>query len=295
MDDRLRPLWDFDDLDATETRLHVQLEAETADAERAEVLTQLARVRGLRGDFEAGDALLDQAAGLGGASPAVATRVDLERGRLRRSGGDPVTARPLLESAFARALEACQHFIAADAAHMVALVATDRDDFVDWTQRGVALAEVHEDASYWLGPLLNNLGWEHYEAGELEPALDAFERALEARERDPAYAGAIEIARYAIGKTLRALGRSEEAIPLLEQAVAWSERQGAPDGWFHEELAEEYAAVGRADDARRQARIAIPLLERDDPSFAGDSERRGRLADVASDSALPPECSTCSD
>ena len=281
MDDRLRPLWDFDDLDATEGRLRARLEAEKAEAGRAEVLTQLARVCGLRGDFGAGEALLDEAASLADTNPIVVARVDLERGRLRRSGGDPVAARPLFESAFALALEAHQHFIAADAAHMVALVAADRADVVEWTQRGLALAELHEDASYWLGPLLNNLGWEHYEAGELEPALDAFERALRARERDTANAGAVEIARYAVGKTLRGLGRSDEAIPLLEQAAAWAEAEGAPDGWFHEELAEEYAAVGRDDDARQQARLAVPLLEHDDPSFANDDGRRARLGDLA--------------
>ena len=282
VDDRLRPLWDFDDLDATERRLQSQLDAETADAGRAEVLTQLARVRGLRGDYGAGEALLDEATSLAGADPTVGTRVDLERGRLRRSGGDPVTARPLFESAFALALEARQQFIAADAAHMVALVATDRDDVVDWTQRGVELAELHDDASYWLGPLLNNLGWEYYEAGDLEPALDAFERALRAREREPRNAAAVEIARYAVGKTLRALGRADEAIPLLEQAVAWAEVEDAPDGWFHEELAEEYAAVDRPDDARRQAMLAMPLLERDDPSFTEDAARAARLASLAS-------------
>ena len=281
MDDRLRPLWDFDDLDATERSLQSQLEAETADAGRAEVLTQLARVCGLRSDFGEGEALLDEAASLGRANPTVSTRVDLERGRLRRSGGDPVTARPLFESAFALALEARQHFIAADAAHMVALVAKDRDDVVDWTQRGVELAELHEDASYWLGPLLNNLGWEYYEAADLEPALDAFERALRARERDSENAAAVEIARYAVGKTLRALGRADEAIPLLEQAVAWAEVEDAPDGWFHEELAEEYAAVSRPDDARQQARLAMPLLEAADPAFADDDERAARLRALA--------------
>ena len=279
--DRLRPLWDFDDLDATEVRLEAQLEAEPEDAGRAEVLTQLARVCGLRGDVEAGDALLDDAGALGGDSRIVASRVDLERGRIRRSNGDPTSARPLFESAYALALAEHEHFLATDAAHMVALVATDRDDFVDWTQRGIELAELHDDASYWLGPLLNNLGWEHYEAGELEPALDAFERALRARERDPANAVAIEIARYAVGKTLRALGRADEAVPLLEQAVAWAEAEAAPDGWFHEELAEEYAAVGRHDEARVQAQRAIPLLEAADPAFAEDAERAGRLRTLA--------------
>ncbi len=94
-------------------------------------------------------------------------------------------------------------------------------------------------------------------------------------------AAAVEIARYAVGKTLRRLGRSDEAIPLLEQAVAWAEHEGAPDGWFHEELAEEYAEVGRDNDARQQANLAVPLLERDDPSFANDDGRRARLGNLA--------------
>ena len=281
MDDRLRPLWDFDDLDGTETRLRAQLESEASDTGRAEVLTQLARVSGLRGEFDAGDAVLDEAAAIGGDVPSVSVRLDLERGRLRRSSGEPASARPLFESAFALALEEQQHFVAADAAHMVALVAESRDDVVDWTRRGIELAELHDGAAYWLGPLLNNLGWEYYEAGELEPALDAFERALEARERDPENPAAIETARYAVGKALRGLGRAGEAIPLLERATAWAEAEGAPDGWFHEELAEEYAAVGRLDDAHVQALLAVPILERDDPSFADDMGRRARLDALA--------------
>ena len=51
--DRLRHLWDFYDLDATEQRLRAQLEHESEAAGRAEVLTQLARVVGLRNDFDA--------------------------------------------------------------------------------------------------------------------------------------------------------------------------------------------------------------------------------------------------
>jgi tetratricopeptide (TPR) repeat protein len=281
MSDWLRALWDFDDLDGTEARLHEQLEREVSDPGRAEVLTQLARVHGLRGRFESGDALLDDAHVLAGGSAAVEARIDLERGRLRRSSGYPNAARPLFESAHATALETEQHFLAADAAHMVALVAGDREQFVEWTTRGIELGERHESASYWRGPLLNNLGWEHYEAGDFEQALDAFERALRAREEDASDAQAVELARYALGKTLRALGRPDEAIPLLEQAVAWAEAEGSPDGWFHEELAEEYAAVGRDDEARAQAALAIPLLERDDPSFR-DDDRSERLAELAS-------------
>ncbi len=203
MSDRLRELWDFADLDGSEGRLRAQLAAEATDEGRAEVLTQLARVEGLRGDFEAGERLVVEAEELAGAQGAAAVRVDLERGRIRRSSGDREAALPLFESAFAKAVDAVDWFLAADAAHMAALAAPDPDGFVAWTQQGIELGDEHEAAAYWAGPLLNNLGWHHYEAGEHELALDAFERALAARERDPANPGAIEVARYAVGKALR--------------------------------------------------------------------------------------------
>jgi tetratricopeptide (TPR) repeat protein len=281
MADRLRALWDFGDLDGTERRLRAALEDEATDEGRAEVLAELARVQGLRGDFDAGERLVDEAAALASDSGVASSRIDLERGRLRRSSGNREAALPLFESAFASASGLREWFIAADAAHMVALVARGREGLVEWTQRGIALAEEHEEAAYWAGPLLNNLGWEYYDAGDFEPALDAFERALAAREREPEKQEPIAIARYAVGKALRALGRTGEAIPLLESAVAWAAGAGAPDGWFHEELALEYDAVGRADDAREQATLAIPLLEAADPSFADDAGRRARLTELA--------------
>ena len=279
MTDRVRQLWDFDDLDGTEERFQDRLTDE-ADSERAEILSQLARIQGLRGDFDAGERLVEEAQVLCGDEKARA-RIDLERGRLRHSRGNREAALPLFESAFAIALEAGELFIAADAAHMAALSAPDHEAFVAWTERGIELATAHGDASYWLGPLLNNLGWELYEAGELDAALHAFEGALEAREQEPENRAAIEIARYAVGKTLRALGRPRLGIPYLERAVAWAEHVGVADGWFHEELAEEYASVGRLDEARDQARLALPLLEEADPAFVEDPERAARLRDLA--------------
>jgi tetratricopeptide (TPR) repeat protein len=284
--DTLRPLWDFDDLDATERRLRDLLDHQTDDGRRAEVLTQLARVNGLRGELEQGEALIEEAETLAGSSMRARARIDLERGRLRRSGGDPKSALPLFEAAFASAEDAGELFIAVDAAHMAAIADSGDEGMLTWTQRGIELAEAADrSVRYWLGPLLNNLGWHYYDAGDYEQALEAFERALRERERDPENPQAIEVARYAVGKTLRALARPGEATPLLEEAVAWAEGDGKPDGWFHEELAENYAALGRTADAREQARRALALLSDDDPTFDGHGERAKRLRQLAAGDA----------
>ena len=67
MPDRLRPLWDFSDLDASERRFRAALGEEPSAAGRAEILTQLAalseslelidhKIDVYRGRLEAGDA-----------------------------------------------------------------------------------------------------------------------------------------------------------------------------------------------------------------------------------------------
>jgi tetratricopeptide (TPR) repeat protein len=180
--DRLRPLWDFDDLDGSELRLEAQLETDTVANDRAEVLTQLARIAGMRGLFEDGNRLVDQAGALGPTSSAARARIRLERGRLRRSAGDPAAALPLFESAYEIATDGGEHFLAADAAHMAALV--DPGGIQAWTDRGMAITLREPDAAYWRGPLLNNLGWDSFGHGDYEGALDAFELALAAREED---------------------------------------------------------------------------------------------------------------
>lgn len=288
MSDRLRPLWDFGDLDSSETRLRAQLDKET-ESGRAEVLTQLARVEGLRGDFEAGERLIHDAEALAGASAVARARIDIERGRLVRSGGDAEAALRHFESSFSTALEAGELFMAVDAAHMAALAAPDRDGFVEWTNRGIELAEDAEPSvRYWLGPLLNNLGWHYYENHEYEPALDAFERALAARERDPENRAAVELALYSVAKTLRALAHPSEALPLVERAVSSAEVDGREDGWLHEELAETYTALGREGDAREHAEKALALLPEADPEFEAGSDRAERLHRMVAAAAHGP-------
>jgi tetratricopeptide (TPR) repeat protein len=243
--DPLRAYWDFGDLDASEARFR---------ALRAEALTQLARVEGMRERFDEGDRLLDEAAQE--RDERVGIRIDLERGRLRRSSGDKEAALPLFESAFAAAVQAGEDWLAADAAHMCALAAPDRDGFVAWTERGLELAARSEAAAYWESALLNNLGWELFDAGDHEEALAAFERALAAREREPERRAEIAIARYCVGKALLALDRPEEAAAQLERGI---EQAPEPDHYLQEELAEAYRALGREEDARQHAELSARL------------------------------------
>jgi tetratricopeptide (TPR) repeat protein len=235
--DRLRPLWDFNDLDASQARFVEQLEREPDDAGRAEVLTQLARIEGLRGDFTACAELLDRADALAG----VTVRGQLERGRMLRSSGDPAAALPLFEAAYEHALATGELYLAGDAAHMAAIAG----DMETWTQRGLDLAEREPDAVYWRGPLLNNLGWHLHGAGAQEEAIAAFEQALAARELDPERPYAIEIAHYALAQALRTAGRAEEALPHAEHAVAWAKQAGVSDAEFDQELAACREAVRR--------------------------------------------------
>ena len=200
MGDRLRPTWDFDDLDGSQQRFRALLEEEQTDDGRAEILTQLARVEGLRDRFDEGDALLDEAEALAGSTPVVRVRIDLERGRLRRSGGDPEAALPLFEAAFETALAIPHEFLAVDAAHMVAIAAPELETRLAWSNRGIDLAHASSDpeVTYWLGSLFNNVGWDYFDAGDYESALDWFGLALVERQKRPDEPKRIELAREAV-------------------------------------------------------------------------------------------------
>jgi tetratricopeptide (TPR) repeat protein len=85
-------------------------------------------------------------------------------------------------------------------------VSENRAAMDEWTQRGLDLGEREPSAAYWAGPLLNNLGWAYFDAGEHQHALELFEQALEVRRRDPDNPDAIVFAEEAVETARRALG-----------------------------------------------------------------------------------------
>jgi hypothetical protein len=104
--------------------------------------------------------------------------------------------------------------------------------------------------------LLNNLGWRHAQRGEHTDSLAAYRGSLEAHEQNARYPCLREVARVGVARALRNLGRTKQALPLLEQAVAWAQAGGRPDRAFHDELAAAYADLGPTDEATDQERLS---------------------------------------
>jgi tetratricopeptide (TPR) repeat protein len=238
-----------------------------------------ARKLGLAGDFAAGHTLIDQASRLAGDDPEARAICAIERGRLCNSAGDRGKARLLFSEAWQLARQAGAHALAVDAAHMQAIVGT-LDDAVEWTAAALAHIDEHPVAETWRGPLLNNLGWSYFDAGRFADALALFEQAVELR-RSAGEKRELRIARYAVIRTLRALGRMEEARRLAEETAAAAAADGAQAPYVLEELAECRALLGDLDGARDSARQALAVLEQDQAFIRNEAERLARLRQLA--------------
>lgn len=211
--DVLDELWDFDDPAASEQRMLREARSPgRTPEERAELETQQARALGLQGRFEEADAVLDR---INFDSPAVATRILLERGRLRNSAGRAAEAVPLFTGALSVAARVGLHFLEVDALHMLAIADTERIEH--WTRQGLTALERADDRTrLWGVALHNNLAWHLHDTGRPEAALEEFAHAVDAAQR---FGGDDErfVARWAYARCLRSLGRIPEALALQRE------------------------------------------------------------------------------
>jgi tetratricopeptide (TPR) repeat protein len=161
----------------------------------------------------------------------------LEMGRVANSRGNAEEARELFESAFAAATGAGFEHLAVDALHMVAIVAPASEQEA-LNRRALELAAGASDprARDWRASLLNNVGWAIFERGEYTEALGVFEDALAARIEQGRPAE-IQIARWSVARTLRALGRRDEALAIQQALAAEHAAAGTSDPYVDEELA----------------------------------------------------------
>lgn len=230
-------LWDFDQPTQSEERFRAALAGSAGD-ERLEILTQIARTYSLRKRFEEAHRLLDEIEpqlATAGAAPRV--RYLLERGRTYRSAGAPEKARPIFLAAWELGRANGLDGLAIDAAHMVALVEPKTEDQLTWNRRALELARRATDtyARNWLASLHNNIGWSLHDAARYPEALVHFEAALKERERRQ-QVNEIRIAKWALARCLRSLGRRDEALAIQSALKAEWAAEGKPDRYVMEEL-----------------------------------------------------------
>ena len=283
----IRRTWNFDDPAESRARfedLLAEYGGEEHAAFRLELRTQVARTWGLEGEYARAHALLDEIEPRLETSPdVVRVRYLLERGRTLRSGGDPEKARPLFDEAWDLARAAGLHGLAVDAAHMVAIVETGRASLA-WNEKAIDHAETSQDpeALDWLGSLYNNTGWSYHDMGEYETALGLWEKAVAwQKERNPGTSRE-RVARYMVGRGLRSLERHEEALEIQRTLLAEIRQKGIePDGYVHEEIAENLLALGRADEAAPHFGRAYDLLSKDDWFARNEAGRLARMKEKA--------------
>ena len=279
-------LWDFDRPDVSEERFRAALGAATG-SDALVLRTQLARALGLQRRFDEAAAELDAVPDNG--DPLVRTYRELERGRVLNSGGDPDGARAHFLTALAEAEAAGLDHLAADAAHMMAIVEPGEAQ-LPWAERALAIAEASADprARRWIGSVSHNLGWTLHGLGRHEEALAVWRRALTFREeqfreeqsREEQFreehgdAGALHIAQWTVARGLRSLGRYEEALAIQRDLAGRVDS----DGYVREELGELLLALGRPDEARPHFAAAYAMLSQDEWLAADEPDRLARLA-----------------
>jgi len=256
----LSSLWDFSRPDVSEQRFRAALL--TASGDDALILrTQIARSLGLRRDFErAREELRAVVKELDRAGAEARTRYFLELGRTYASAAHPAElqtpqASELARSAYRQAIElartASLDGLAIDAIHMMAFVDTDAADQLTWAEEALRIVEssTQPAARRWEASIRNNLGHALHQLGRYDEALVQLRQAVAIRERGTS-AEATRTAHWMVARTLRAMGRVDEALKTQLRLEREADLAGKPDHYVFEELRLLYASKGEPDRAR---------------------------------------------
>ncbi len=278
-------LWNYDNPAETERQFRQLLpDAESSGdiSYLAQLLTQIARTQGLQRQFDAAHQSLDIVSKLLTDELQTArVRYLLERGRVFNSSGNPELARPLFMEAWELAQAAHEDSYGVDAAHMLAIVSAS-DEQMQWNLKAVALAESSSQprARKWLGSLYNNIGWTYHDLGQYAEALAIFEKALRYRE-EQGEISTIRIAKWCIARTLRSLGRTQEALDQQRALLSEHQAAGTSDGYVSEEIAECLLALSKGEEARPYFAEAYAELSKDEWLVANESARLERLKSLS--------------
>ena len=275
-------LWNYSDPAATEEKFNdvlPQIKESGTTSDYLQLLTQIARTYGLRMKFDDSHKLLDEVEKqLNNADSKTKVRYFLERGRTFNSSGKISEARDLFLQAFDLAVDAGEDDLAVDAAHMMGIVESDEQS-LRWNEKALALAENSPDpkANKWLGSLYNNIGWTYFSMKQYEKALELFKKDAAWYEQNnvPKY---MNVANWSAAKTLRMLGKTEEALEeQLHLLELFRNGEAEEDGYVYEELAECYLLKNNSEQAKHFAALAYDILSKDIWMQANEKDRLERL------------------
>ena len=273
-------LWDYSRPDASERRFRELLPAAVDSLDfsyLAQLLTQIARAEGMQRKFQDALKTLDRVdRALPKADTRTMIRFLLERGRVYNSSGNLEDAKHSFVQAFELATKAREDFYAVDAAHMVA-VAEAPENRSGWNLKALDLAETSMDerARGWCGNLYNSIGWDYFDSGEFQEALFMFEKARDLRQLQGDAAN-LAVARWAVAKTLRKMGHTEEALDMQRQLFDEYQSNGKRNGKVYEEIGECLLTIGNEAEAEGWFAAAYNELSRD-PTVANDRDRLIRM------------------
>lgn len=276
-------LWDYSHPDETETKFReILLRFPEDDPAFLELLTQIARAQGLQRKFNHAHQTLNQVERrLKDILSRAKVRYLLERGRVFNSSGKPEEACPFFEKALEIAKQLKEDFYAIDALHMLATLAPPEESLT-LNLQAIEMAESsqQEKTRNWLGSLYNNTGWSYHGLSDYASALRIFEKA-EAWQRSKGRVRETHIAAWCVARTLRSLGRIEEA--LSKQMRLNEESAGEEDGYVFEEIGECLLALNRLEEACSYFLKAYELLSQDARLVEQESERLMRLKELGGD------------
>ncbi|MFM8475411.1 MAG: tetratricopeptide repeat protein [Planctomycetaceae bacterium] len=258
---------------------------------------RLALAQAMQGRHEEASHTLELAESLPGArQPAAELCLLLERGRLLHQQNRYRDAHALFIRAWdvARRHAAEDHALdgpAVDAAHMVAITATDPVARVHWNETALSLAQSSPDpkARAWISVLHNNLAQAYIANSQFTAAHATFTtcRQLAVAENNSIVERG---ARWGIARALRALGQTTEALAMQQQVLSeynQLEETGALPleliqmgrGLVHEELAQLSTTAG-PEHAIRALQDLKSLIGKDHPEY---HDRLNKLKHLAQD------------
>jgi tetratricopeptide (TPR) repeat protein len=164
---------------------------------------------------------------------------------------------------------------------MLAIVASPAQSLT-LNLRAIQLAESskQERARNWLGSLYNNTGWSYHDMGDYTSALKIFEKA-EAWQKSMERVNERRIATWCVARTLRSLGRVEEALSKQMALRDEFESAGESDGYVFEEIGECLLVLKRVEEARPYFSKAYPILAGDPWLAEQEPERLARLKELS--------------